>query len=334
MIKHYMRLKFVKYIRKLIKSHRLTKFRPYAEAVRAGVACIMTSYPYVNNSQPSQNGYLLNNILKTHLGFQGYAQSDWFAIKSGVAAILAGTDQDMPGVITPNQPFSFFGSNYTRAVRNGSVPEWRLNDAAVRIMTPYFYLGQDRNYPKVNLMDDPRLSIVDAQRQRHRTLAREIATAGTVLLKNTVGPIPKSKGLPLWKPTTITLFGKAAGPNPYGPNQYSIGNDGLPQFAQYPVNPLTIGLTQGTLAEGGGSGTTFCQRLSPTFIFIGLINLQIPICLTQSLRSNSVLKKISPWWIGRLRIISLLLLLLPSEALYAFPWSVHSREKVQTETSP
>ena len=238
---------------------------PYAEAVRAGAACVMTSYPYVNNSQASQNAHLLNDVLKTHLGFQGYTQSDWGALKSGVHAILAGMDQDMPGVanFSPDEPkWSFFGANYTRAVHNGSVPEWRLTDAAVRIMTPYFWLGQDRGYPQVNLVDDPRQTIVDAQRQNHRTIAREIAAAGTVLLKNTGG----AKGLPLVSPTTITLFGPAAGQNPYGPNQYGYGSGVLPRDFNIPVDygldPLTIGIAQGTLAEGGGSGTTFCRDIT------------------------------------------------------------------------
>lgn len=218
----------------------------------------MTSYPYVNNSQSSQNAHLLNDVLKTHLGFQGYTQSDWFALKSGVSAILAGMDQNMPGNV-PNGNWSFFGGNYTAAIQNGSIPEYRLDDATARILTPYFLLSQDRNYPQVNLIDDPRKTIVDAQRQRHRSLAREIAAAGTVLLKNTEGAIPKAKGLPLYKPTTITLFGIAAGQNPYGPNQYALGSSVLPQDFQIPLDPLTIGLTQGTLAEGSGSGSTFCK---------------------------------------------------------------------------
>ena len=75
-------------------------------------------------------------------------------------------------------------------------------------MTPYFLLGQDRGYPAVNLVDDPRKPIVNAQRQRHRTVARGVAAAGMVLL-NTAG----KKGLLLVKPTTIAVFGKAAGPN-------------------------------------------------------------------------------------------------------------------------
>ncbi|PYI12531.1 glycoside hydrolase [Aspergillus sclerotiicarbonarius CBS 121057] len=240
---------------------------PYAEALRANPACVMTSYPYVNNSQASQNSYLINDILKTHLGFQGYTQSDWFALKSGVAAILGGMDQDMPGVAANGGNWSYFGSNYTAAVHNGSVPEWRLTDAAVRILTPYLFLGQDRGYPKVNLVDDPRLAISDAQRQRHRTVAQEIAAAGTVLLKNTPGKM----GLPLRKPTTIALFGPAAGQNPYGPNQYGYGIGADPYevtlaeaYNGSELNSgieLTIGIAQGTLAGGGGSGSTFYPRL-------------------------------------------------------------------------
>lgn len=234
---------------------------PYAEAVRAGTSCVMTSYPYVNNSQASQNAHLLNDILKTHLGFQGYTQSDWFALKSGVAAILAGLDQDMPGIAASDtdEKWSYYGTNYTTAVKNGTIPEWRLTDAATRILTPYFWLGQDRNYPSISLEDDPRKTITNAQRQRHRVVAREIATAGIVLLKNT----PGRKGLPLVKPTTIALFGPAAGQNPYGPNQYGLGPSDDPADFNLPLgygpSPLTMGFAQGTLAEGGGSGTTFCQ---------------------------------------------------------------------------
>lgn len=165
----------------------------------------------------------------------------------------------MPGNTATGSTWSFYGANYTAAVKNGSVPEHRLTDAAVRVKTPYFLLGQDRDYPKINLVDDPRKTIVDAQRQRHRTLAREIAAAGTVLLKNTAG----KKGLPLQRPTTITLFGPAAGQNPWGPNQYaySLGLDPYEStfVDAYGNQDLTLGIAQGTLGTGGGSGSTFCQ---------------------------------------------------------------------------
>lgn len=233
---------------------------PYAEAVRAGVSCVMTSYPYVNNSQAGQNAYLLNDVLKTHLAFQGYTQTDWSGTKSGVAAILAGMDQDQPGVGSRGELWSYFGANYTRAIQNGTIPESRLTDAAIRTLTPYFWLRQDTDYPRTNILDDPKLPILDAQRQRHRAVAREVAAAGTVLLKNTA---EKHKGLPLVKPLSIALFGPAAGQNPFGPNQAAFGTYAdpytVPLSEALGQSEPNIGAAKGTLATGGGTGSTFCE---------------------------------------------------------------------------
>ncbi|KAJ5279029.1 glycoside hydrolase family 3 protein [Penicillium angulare] len=152
---------------------------------------------------------------------------------------MAGMDQDMPGVAVNGGSWGFYGANLTKSVNNGSVPEWKLNDAATRIMTPYFQLDQDRDYPDINLVDDPRKPIVNSQSQRHRTLAREIAAAGT---KGKVVFLLK-------KPTTITLFGPAAGPNLYGPNQYGYGDGILPiewsTANGYAMDPLTMVLEKG-----------------------------------------------------------------------------------------
>ncbi|KAJ5096204.1 glycoside hydrolase family 3 protein [Penicillium alfredii] len=107
------------------------------------------------------------------------------------------------------------------------------------------------------LSTNPRKTILNAQRQRHRYLARVIAAAGTVLLKNS----PGKKGLPLRKPTTIALCGQAAGPNSYGPNQYLIPDAVLPSEFHIPQEASIMGLGQGTPAEGMGSGSTFYPRL-------------------------------------------------------------------------
>jgi len=45
---------------------------------------------------------------------------------------------------------SFWDPNLTQSVLNGSVPEWRLDDMATRIMAAYFYLGQDQDFPPLN----------------------------------------------------------------------------------------------------------------------------------------------------------------------------------------
>ena len=62
----------------------------------------------------------------TQLTGQGYVVSDWGAQHAGVATALAGLDVVMPSA-SP-----FWGSNLAAAVKNGSVPEPRIDDMATR----------------------------------------------------------------------------------------------------------------------------------------------------------------------------------------------------------
>ncbi|KAK9235318.1 glycosyl hydrolase family 3 N terminal domain-containing protein [Lipomyces kononenkoae] len=219
---------------------------PFANAVRAGVASVMCSYNRLNSSYSCQNSKALNGLLKEELGFQGYVMSDWEAVHAGVATVEAGLDMNMPGpvgfgITTP----SFWGSNLTMAVTNGSVSEVRIDDMARRIMTPYFHLRQNIDYPPIDpesgdinsLGVHPYLDTfkfgpanVDV-RGTHAQLIRELGAAGTVLLKNIDGT------LPLNAPKTIGVFGNDAGDL----------TDGL-----YPISDK---YEYGTLAVAGGSGT-------------------------------------------------------------------------------
>ncbi|THW11508.1 glycoside hydrolase family 3 protein, partial [Aureobasidium pullulans] len=123
---------------------------PFADAVKAGVASVMCSYNLVNNSQACQNSYLLNHVLKSELGFQGYVMSDWQATASGVSAILAGLDMTMAGDIRFGDGLSYFGPNLTIAVLNGTVPQWRLDDMVVRILAGWYLVGGDTEVPHPN----------------------------------------------------------------------------------------------------------------------------------------------------------------------------------------
>ncbi len=57
--------------------------------------------------------------------------SDWGATHSTVAAALAGLDQQMPDA-------SFFGSALEAAVAAGTVPQSRIDDMVMRMLTPMF----------------------------------------------------------------------------------------------------------------------------------------------------------------------------------------------------
>ncbi|KAJ5261815.1 hypothetical protein N7497_004280 [Penicillium chrysogenum] len=235
---------------------------PFANAIRAQASAAMCSYNRVNGSYACQNSKLLNGLLKEELGFQGYVMTDWSGLHSGVASAQAGTDMDQPGHIEPmttllNQTrlSSYFGGNITLAVRNGTLPESRLDDMIKRIMTPYYALRQDQDFPAT----DPAMAYYNTQfsssnysmdsfvfgeksrdvRQDHGGRIRQHAAESTVMLKNTNGT------LPLKAPTSIAIFGSDAAPNTQGP---------------FIRGPSEIG----TLAIGGGSGNgRFTYLVSP-----------------------------------------------------------------------
>ncbi|KAK4634791.1 Beta-glucosidase 1 [Fulvia fulva] len=223
---------------------------PFADAVRAGTGSIMCSYNQINNSYGCQNSALLNGLLKNELGFQGFVVSDWAAQHSGVSSALAGLDMTMPGDVAFDSSTSYWGANLTIAILNGTVPQWRLDDMAVRIVAAWYYV--DREGQQVE--DAPSFSSwtqdtfgfqhfyaqegytllnhhVDVQ-QDHFQGIREVAAKGTVLLKN-------NNALPLTgKEKLTTVFGSDAAENQYGPNGCA-----------------DRGCDNGTLAMGWGSGT-------------------------------------------------------------------------------
>jgi len=92
----------------------------------------------------------LNHLLKNELGFQGFVMSDWQAQHSGVGTAFAGLDMSMPGDTVFNSGYTYWGTNLTVAVLNGTIPEWRVDDMATRIMAAYYYVGRDQHYVPTN----------------------------------------------------------------------------------------------------------------------------------------------------------------------------------------
>lgn len=221
---------------------------PFADAVRAGVGSVMCSYNQINNSHACQNSKILNNLLKDELGFQGFVMSDWQAQHSGASSAVAGLDMTMPGDTEFNTGLSYWGTNLTLAVLNGTVPQYRVDDMAIRIIASLYKTGQNpTDLPPINFDSWTKNTYgylhaavnsgyqqvnwhVDV-RANHASIIRETAAKGTVLLKNT-------GSLPLNKPKFVAVIGEDAGPNPAGPN----GCDNR-------------GCDQGTLGMAWGSGT-------------------------------------------------------------------------------
>ncbi|KAF7344682.1 Beta-glucosidase [Mycena venus] len=287
---------------------------PFAEAVKAGVGSVMCSYNKINQTQACQNSKLINGILKEELGFQGFIVSDWAAMINGVQPTLAGLDMNMPGFIgygvgpqsapDPSKATnSYWGAALVEMVRNGSVPEARLDDMVIRTLAAWYKMGQDRNYPDVDLQHVKcgslpfplSLSIVTPWISRaqgllasyfrpcgfpyanvqadHFKLIREIGAASTILLKNTHNVLP----LEVKNIKRIGIFGSDAGSNPDGPNGCS-----------------DRGCNRGTLAMGWGSGTAnFPYLIDPLSAITAHIQSIDPTVVIESVLSDSNLAQVT-----------------------------------------
>jgi beta-glucosidase len=175
---------------------------PYQDAIEAGALSIMASYSSWNGTKLHAHKYLLTDVLKGELGFEGFVVSDWEAInqigpnfyESVVTAINAGIDMNMV-------PYNYklFIDAMTMAVENGDIPQERIDDAVRRILTVKFALGLFERP-----LSDPALFDVVGS-EAHRAIAREAVAKSAVLLKDDNNVLPLSKDTPL-----IFLAGEGA----------------------------------------------------------------------------------------------------------------------------
>ncbi|KAI1816320.1 glycoside hydrolase family 3 protein [Poronia punctata] len=233
---------------------------PFQDAVHAGTGNIMCSYNRVNNSYGCANSKTQNGLLKAELGFQGAITSDWGALHAGVASALAGMDMVMPNS-------ELWGDELAKAVRNGSIPETRLDDMALRIIASWYQMGQDEDFPEPGYGIAADLTkphrIVDARNISSRDVLLRGAIEGHVLLKNT------NNALPLKKPKMLSIFGYSArspdqwnyqsnggiAPWTFGGESAYMGRDTAAGFAGVVDNNFYTQIApNGTLFSGGGSG--------------------------------------------------------------------------------
>ncbi|KAF2092215.1 glycoside hydrolase family 3 protein [Saccharata proteae CBS 121410] len=201
---------------------------PFADAVRAGTGSIMCSYNAINGSQACSNSYTQNHLLKGELGFQGFIISDWQAQSQGLGSAFAGLDMAMPGDTIFGSGDAFWGANMTLAILNGTMPIWRLDDMATRIMAAYYLVGRDNidvpvnfnswtldTYGYKNAIADRNYGLINQHvdvRGAHTYDIRSMAARSTVLLKND-GALPLTG-----KEKFTAVFGSDADTAMYGPN--------------------------------------------------------------------------------------------------------------------
>lgn len=144
----------------------------FESAVNAGVGAVMCAYNRVGGVPACGNGLLLNSILKQEWGFQGWVMSDWDATHS-TDEITTGLDQEMPDGI-------YFSERLKAAIQSGQIPESALDAAVIRILTQMARFG----------LFDSQASRPSRDVAGGARVARQIATAGAVLLRNQHNALP------------------------------------------------------------------------------------------------------------------------------------------------
>ena len=174
---------------------RNTYLPPFKMAVDAGVATVMPAFHSYNGVPCSMDRYLLRDILRAEMGFDGMTISDWGAVKQLVAhgtaadeadaaakALNAGMDMEMVS--------SCYMENLASLVKEGRVRYKTLDDAVRNVLRVKFRLG---------LFDHPEIdkakvaAAVDLA--ANRALSREAAQKSIVLLKNEGGVLPLKPGV-------------------------------------------------------------------------------------------------------------------------------------------
>jgi len=146
-------------------------FPAFHSAVRAGVWAVMAAYNRVNGSYCCANRHLLTDVLRHDWGFRGIVLSDWWACHSTVASALAGLDLEMPG------PGQYFSKKLLLAVKRGEVPEDVIDEKVARLLRLILWR---KSIGLWNVDRDSFLGMLS----EHRSLSREVASQGVVLLKN------------------------------------------------------------------------------------------------------------------------------------------------------
>lgn len=148
---------------------------------------LMCAYNKIEGVYCSDSKRLLTDILREDWGFDGAVITDWGAMNDRIEAFKAGLDLEMPG------SKGHFDKEVKQSVETGRLDESYVDKSVDRLLTLI-----DKTIIKSKTDIPPDLY------EKHHQLARKIAAASGVLLKN------ENRILPFSKNVEITLIGKLA----------------------------------------------------------------------------------------------------------------------------
>ena len=169
----------------------------FQAAIAAGAHSIMVNSGEINGVPVHASHYLLTDVLRNELGFRGMVVSDWEDIKKLVTQHrVAATEKEatrmaiMAGIDMSMVPSDYsFSDNLIALVKEGAVPQARVDEAVGRILRLKFDLGLF-NSPMPDATLKSKFGSVES-----RAVSLEAARESITLLKNSNNLLPLTGGI-------------------------------------------------------------------------------------------------------------------------------------------
>ncbi|TVZ57338.1 beta-glucosidase [Lutibacter sp. Hel_I_33_5] len=176
---------------------------PFKSAIDAGAATVMSSFNEINGIPATGNKFLLKDVLRNELNFDGFVVSDWDSVTEMIAhgyasdekhagelAAKAGLDMEMTS--------EAYEHHLKTLINEKKISIKELNDFVRNILRIKFRLGLFKN-PHRN-----KNHTGDFYSENHLKVAKKAAIESTILLKN------NKFILPLSEKTKVAIIGPLA----------------------------------------------------------------------------------------------------------------------------
>lgn len=169
---------------------RNTYLPPFKAAVGADVATVMNSFNEVSGQPVASSRYLLYDLLKEELGFNGFIISDWGAVAQLVNQRVA-KDRKEAAFLCANAELDMdmadgcYIENLHQLVDEGLVSEETINKMVYRVLSVK---------EKFGILENPYITSKEFSLEEHLSIAKRCSDESIILLKNNdVLPLDKSE---------------------------------------------------------------------------------------------------------------------------------------------
>lgn len=228
----------------------------YVQTIGAGVQTVMASFSSWNGEKMHGHKYLLTDVLKGRMGFDGFVIGDWNGHEqvegctktSCPQSINAGVDM----IMVPEDWKGFLDTTISQ-VKSGEISEARIDDAVRRILRVKMRAGMfDDGKPSAHALAG-RASLIGLD--QHRDVARRAVRESLVLLKN-------DNILPLDPQKNILVAGVAADHPAYQNGGWTLTWQGRDLETKI-INPASIYKGHTSIFDGlkeAGANVTYSEK--------------------------------------------------------------------------